>query len=249
MDAEGFRAHVPQLPEGLGDLGPGHAVLGLAGAVHHLHAVLARPQGEHAAGVVAAEHGLRHAADGLAEEVHVGEVIQVDDRSQPVGQPVLLRQGVVGGEHDLAAPEAAPFRHHQLGEAGAVRAAALLPEDVQQPGGGGGLDGKILLEAAVPGKGGVDPAGVGPYAGLVVEVEGGGVPDGDFVQLLLGHKRLFHRLYLGFQMLQKMSNGGILSVAALTFWQQRGGGMVGNNSQLDFVGHSGCSRQLHLQVA
>ena len=166
-----------------------------------------------------------------------------------MGQLVLLGQGVVGGEHDLAAPEAAFLRQHQLGEAGAVRAAALLPEDVQQSGGGGGLDGEILLEAAVPGEGGAEAAGVGPDAGLVVEVEGGGVLGGDGVQLLLCHKGFFHRLHLGFQMLQKMSNGGILSVAALTFWQQRGGGRFVYCYKLYFVGHSGCRCQLHLQVA
>ena len=51
------------LPESLGDLGAGHAVLGVAGGVHDLMAVLAGSQGEHAAGVVPAEDGLRDMAD------------------------------------------------------------------------------------------------------------------------------------------------------------------------------------------
>ena len=80
-------------------------------------------------------------------------------------------------------PEAALLRQQQLHQAGAVRAAALLPEELEDGGVGGGLDGKVLLEAGVPGEGGVDPPGVLPQAFFVVEVEGGGVFLYDLVQL------------------------------------------------------------------
>ena len=183
VDAEGPRPLGPQGPEGLGDLGPGHAVFGVAGGVHHLEPVLALPQSEHAAGVIAAEDGLRNVPDGLLQKRHMGQVVQIDDGPQRVRQPVLLRQGVVGGEHDLMAPEAALLRQQQLHQAGAVRAAALLPEELEDGGVGGGLDGKVLLEAGVPGEGGVDPPGVLPQAFFVVEVEGGGVFLYDLVQL------------------------------------------------------------------
>ena len=89
-------------------------------------------------------------------------------------------------------PEAALLRQHQLREAGAVRPAALLPEELQNGGGGGGLYGKVFLEPPVPGEGGVHRPGVLPDAPLVVEVEGGGVGPDDLLQLGLGHKGCFH---------------------------------------------------------
>ena len=192
MDAEPLGPLGLQHPERLGDLGTGHAVLGVAGGVHHLEPLLALPQGEHAAGVVAAEHGLRDLADGLLQKFHMGEVVQVDHRPQAAGELVLLRQGVVGGKHDLLPPETALLRQHQLRQAGAVGPAALILQQLQQGGGGGCLHGEILLEARVPGKGLVQGAGVGPEAPLVVEVEGGGVLGGDCVELPLGHKGCFH---------------------------------------------------------
>ena len=116
--------------EGLGQLGPGHAVLGLSRLVHHLEALLALPQGEHPAGVEAAAHRLRHPAQyptpfhiydergirenaralkaafawnpgfkeyfavkahrlrhpaqGVPQELHVGQIVQVDIGPQPV---------------------------------------------------------------------------------------------------------------------------------------------------------------------
>ena len=122
----------------LGDLGPGHAVFGVAGGVHHLEPLLALPQGENSPGIVPTEHRIRDVSDGLLQKLHMGDIVQIDDRPQPVRQPELLRQGIVGGEHDLMAPEAAFLRHHQFRQAGAVRAAALLTHDLQQGGGGGG---------------------------------------------------------------------------------------------------------------
>ena len=116
-----------QGPERLGDLRPGHAVLGIAGGVHDLMTVLAGPQGEYAAGIIAAEDRLRNMPDGFLQEIHVGQVVQVDIGAQPGGQLKLLRRGLVGGEHDLAAGKPAFLRHHQLGEGGTVHAAALLP--------------------------------------------------------------------------------------------------------------------------
>lgn len=114
------------------------------------------------------------------------------------GGPQLCRQlkfaggGLVGGEHDLAARKAAAVGHHQLGEGGAVGAAAFLPENLQNGGGGSGLDGKIFLEAGVPGEGLHHLPGVFADALFVVEVEGGGVGFGDFLNLRFGHKRCFH---------------------------------------------------------
>ena len=157
-----------------------------------MQAVLTGPQGENPSGIVAAEDSLRNAADGLLQKFHVGQIIQVDNGSQPICQLVFLRQGVVGGEHDLPAPEAAALRQHQFRQAGAVGPAALGPQRFQNGGIRGGLDGKILPESGIPGKGGVKPPGVFPYALFVVEVKGGGVLSDNFVQLLFCYKRCFH---------------------------------------------------------
>ena len=196
VEAEVLRPLGLQGTESLGDLGAGHAVLGIAGGVHDLMAVLAGSQGEHAAGVVPAEDGLRDMTDGLLQKIHVGQIVQVDDSPQTVRHPVLLRQGVVGGEHDLLPPEAASLRQHQFGKAGAVRAAALLAEELQKGGIGGGLDSEVLPEPGVPGEGGVDPPGVLPEAFFIVEMEGCGVFFYDLVQLRSGDKGSLHRRYL-----------------------------------------------------
>ena len=130
MDAELLRAQLPQAFERLGHLGTGQAVLGLAGVVHHLEPLFALPQGEGPAWVEPAGDFFGDTANGPLQKVDVADVVQIDGRPKLVGQGKFLRRGVVGGEHDLIAGEAAPLGHHQLGEGGAVHAAALLPEEL-----------------------------------------------------------------------------------------------------------------------
>ena len=192
VDAELLGPHLLQALERLGDLLPGHAVLGLAGVVHHLEALLALPQLEGAAGVEAAGDLLGDVPDGVLQKVDVGDVVQVDGGPQLGGQSELLRRGVVGGEHDLPALEAAAVGHHQLAQGGAVHAAALLLQNLQNLGIGGGLHGEELLIAGVPGKGGLQGPGVLPDALLVVQMEGGGVLLDNLLELFQGDKRLFH---------------------------------------------------------
>lgn len=62
----------------------------------------------------------------VLQKIDVADVVQVDGGPQLGGQGELLGGGVVGGEHDLISGKAAAVRHHQLGEGGAVGAAALL---------------------------------------------------------------------------------------------------------------------------
>ena len=57
---------------------------------------------------------------------------------------------------------------------------------------GGGLDGKILLKAWVPGEGPVQAAGGFADALLIVKVEGGGVLFDDFLELLQGDEGPLH---------------------------------------------------------
>ena len=192
MDAELLGAQLLQALEGLGHLGTGHAVLGVAGVVHDLEALIALAQGEDAAGIVAAGDPLGDIAQGVLQKVDVGDVIQIDGGAQLGGQGELLGGGVVGGEHDVAALEAAAVGHHQLSEGGAVHTAALLLQDLQDLGVGGGLHGEKLFVAGVPGESLVQGAGIFPDALLVIEVEGGGVLVGDLLELFQRDEGLFH---------------------------------------------------------
>ena len=190
VDAELLSALRLQALKRLGDLGGSHAVLGVAGVVHHLEALLALAQLEHTAGIEAAGDLLGDVADGLLQEVNVGDVVQVNGGAQLGGQSELLSGSVVGGEHDLSPGKAAAVRHHQLREGGAVHAASLFLQNLQDLGIGGGLHGKILGVAGVPGKGLAQSPGVGTDTLLVIEVEGGGIGLHHLLELLQGNKRL-----------------------------------------------------------
>ena len=185
MDAELLGAHGHQAGVGLGHLVFGHAVLGVAGVVHD---AVAQIKG--AAGIVAAEHRFGHAGH-FGQEIHMGQVVQVDESPQVVGLFHILGRGVVGGKHDLAAGKAAGFGQLQLGIAGAVHTAALLLQDREQIGVGRGLDGEIFLEALVPGKGLVDAAGVFADALLVIQVERRGHIGKDVLRLVQRDERPF----------------------------------------------------------
>ena len=194
MEAEALCPQGGQPPEGLRQLGPGHAVLGLSGVVHDLESLPALSQGEHAAGVIAAADGLGNGSDGLPQTVNQGEIVQVDDGPHAVRLPELLRGRVVGGKHDIFPRHAAALRHDQLRQRGAVAAAALFMEQLQNGRGGGGLHGEILPETGIPGEGPAQAAGVLPDAPLVIEVKGRGVLGGDGLRLGFADKRRFHGL-------------------------------------------------------
>ena len=123
----------------------------------------------------------------------MGQVVQIDVRAEVVGFLHVLRGRVVGGKHDVAALEAAGLAHEQLSIAGAVNAAALLLQNLQQVGVGRGLYGKVFLEALVPAERGDDPAGVLADPLFIVKVERGGNIGGDLLRLGKGDKRLFLR--------------------------------------------------------
>ena len=129
------------------------------------------------------------------QKLHHGGVVQIDVGAQLVGLLHILHGGLVGGEHDIAAGKAAGLAQHQLGQGGAVHAAALFLQDLQDDGVGQRLDGKILPEALVPAEGLVDAAGVLTDALFVVDVERGGHVLDDLLGLLFGQKRsLFHNI-------------------------------------------------------
>ena len=170
MDAELLCALLHQLFVAVDHLLLGHAVLGIAGLVHDLKALFALAQLEGPAGVIAAEDLLRHPGHPL-QKLHHGGVIQIDVSAQLVGLLYILHGGLVGGEHDLVAGKAAGLAEHQLGQGGAVHAAALLLEDLQDDRVRQCLDRKVLLEALVPAEGLVDAADILPDALFVVDVE------------------------------------------------------------------------------
>ena len=192
VDAEVLGSQLLQAGERLLHLLLGHAVLGVPRLVHDLEALLALPQGEGAAGIVAAGDGLRDTAQGVIEEVHVGQVVQVDDGPQLVGVAELLGGGLVGGEHDLMAGKSTALCHHQLGEGGAVHATALGVEQLQNAGGGGGFHGEIFLKAGIPGESLVQLLGIVFNPRLVVDVERGGIGLTNLLGLSQGEERFLH---------------------------------------------------------
>ena len=187
MDAELLGTGSHQFCVCLGHLILAHAVLGVAGVVHDTVAQL-----EHTARVEAAADGLGHARN-LFKERNVGQVVQIDVRAEVVGFLHVLRGRVVGGKHDVAALEATGLAHEQLSIAGAVNAAALLLQNLQQVGVGRGLYGEIFFKALVPTERSVDPAGVLADPFFIVKVERGGNIGGDLLRLGKGDKRLFLR--------------------------------------------------------
>ena len=81
------------------------------------------------------------------------------------------------------------LRQQKLRIGGAVAAAALLVQHLENIGVGGGLYREILPKALVPGKRGLQRPGIPPDAGLVIQMKGGrDLPD-DFLCLVQGDKR------------------------------------------------------------
>ena len=165
----------------------GHAVLGVARVVHD-----AVGQAEEPAGVEAAARDRAHGPRLLLEERDVRDVVEVHDGAELAREAEVLGRRVVGREHDLLARHAERSCDEELSVAGAVAAAAVLQQDLDERGVGVGLDGEVLPEARVPREGVEHRLRVAADAGLVVQVEGGGVPLGDVDELVGGHKRLLH---------------------------------------------------------
>ena len=188
MDTEMLHALGLQDPVALQNLFCGHAVLGILGIVHDGVGDL-----EVSARVIAKAHGLREVSQGLLQLGDVGKVIQVNDGAQLLRQLVLGKRRIIGGEHDLLSTEAAGLGHFQLCTGRAVGTAALLLQNLQNAGIRCCLNGEILTEALIPGKGLVKAARILPDAPLVIEIEGCGVALCDALHLLQCDIRFFHR--------------------------------------------------------
>ena len=187
MDAEVLCTQCHQAGISFGHLLFGHAVLGIAGVIHD---AVAQVKGS--AGVKAAADRFGDTCH-ILEEIHMGQVVQVNVSAQVIRLLHVLYRRFVGGEHDIAAAEATGFAQQQFGVAGAVHAAAFLFQDAQQVRVGGCLNGKILLKTFVPCKSFVDKACIGADAFFVIEMEGRGNIGGNLFRLGKGNKRLFLR--------------------------------------------------------
>ena len=153
------------------------------------------------------------------------------------------------------AGKAADLAEHQLGQGGAIHAAALLLEDLQDDRVRQCLDRKILLESLVPAKGLVDAADILPDALFVVDVERRGHIFDDLLCHRLGQKRfLFHNnipLVLrspACSGLRSIPCGPVPQFKLLQFQVLPGGGTGGDHSRqlahhaLIVVGGSGFQR-------
>ena len=146
MNAEVLCAQLHQPGDGACHLVFGHAVFGVPG---HVHDGVAQREG--AAGVIPQAHRLGNRPHGR-QEIHIGGVVQIDVYAHLPRLAHIQRRRIVGGKDHVMSRDAHGLGQQQLRIGGAVAAAALLVENFQQEGVGGGLDGKILPESGIPGK-------------------------------------------------------------------------------------------------
>lgn len=146
VNAEVLRAQLHQPGDRPRHLVFGHAVLGVPG---HIHDGVAKREG--AARVIPQAHRLGNRTHGR-QKIHIGGVVQIDVYAHLPRLAHIQRRRIVGGKDHVMARDANGLGQQQLRIGGAVAAAALLMEDFQQEGVGGGLDGKILPESGIPGK-------------------------------------------------------------------------------------------------
>ena len=189
MNAEVLHSQLHQPVDSPGHLILGHAVLGIP---RHIHNGIA--QGEGAARIIAQTHGLRHLVPGdFCQEVHKGSVVQVNVSPHFPGLTHILHRGHVGGKHHVVAGAAHGLGKQKLGVAGAVAAAALLLQNLDNIGVRRSLHGEILPVARIPGKSRLQCPGIGSDASLVINVEGGGNLPDDFLGFFQSEKGcLFH---------------------------------------------------------
>ena len=151
-----------------------HAIFGITGVIHNVVS-----DSKMSTGVVTAAYSIRNIGH-LFQEVDMGNIIQINGYIQLASQLEVFCRGSIGGEHNLAFLEAHSIAHQKLGIGGAVSAAALFAQDLQQVGVGSCFNGKIFLKALVPSKGLVQQTCSATNASLIIQMEGSGVLSHDF---------------------------------------------------------------------
>ena len=187
VNAELFGAQGHQFGVGLRHLVLAHTIFGIAGVIHDAIA-----QVKDSTRIVAAADGFGNTRHPL-QELHVGQIIQVDVGAQFVGLLHILHRRIVGGEHDITPRKTARLTHQQFGIAGAVHAAAFLLQDFQDIRIGRSFYGEIFFESFVPGKRRIDTAGILPDSLFIIQVERRRHVSDDGLGLFQRHERQFLR--------------------------------------------------------
>ena len=189
VQPEALDAQRLQLAHRFGQLSARHAVFGVLRRAHDL--LVDR---EVLAVVEAQRHRLGHFAAGdLCEKVDVGDVVERDRRAETERQSVFFGGGLVAGEHDVVADDAALFAQHQFGQRRAVHPAAQRVQNLHDRRVGGRLDREVLFEAGAPRERVIDASCVVFDPLFVIDVEGGGVCLFDLFGLRLCDYRFFHK--------------------------------------------------------
>ena len=172
---------------GLDNLLMSHAIFSIAGVIHDVVG-----DGEMSARVVAAAYSIRNIGH-LFQKVDMSDIVQINGDIQLARQLEVLRRGSIGGEHNLAFLEAHSVAHQQLGIGGAVSAAALLAQDLQQIGVGSCFNCEIFLEALIPRESLVQQTCSTTNASLIIQMEGSGILSNNLFQLIFSYKGYFLR--------------------------------------------------------
>jgi len=114
----------------------------------------------------------------------MADIIEIDDGTQLFRLLILHVGGIVGAEHDLFPAKSDFFGQDKFGKGAAVRAEALLLEDLENIGIRCGFHGKEFPESRRPGKGGVQFSCVFTDCLFIVDMKRGRVFFDDCLDLL-----------------------------------------------------------------
>ena len=193
MESEALHSLLLHAAVGLEELGLREAVFRLLGLADDGVAALERT------GVPTAAEAIREmAAQRALEEIEVGDVVEVDDRAERGRFLELGGRRVVRREHHVFPDVSDGLCENQLRHRRTVAAETFLSEQRHEVRVGRGLDGEVLVEALVPGKGGFETARVRDDRRLVVDVERRGPARGNGLKLFTRKREFFHSLtFLG----------------------------------------------------
>ena len=187
MDAEFFCAQFHQSGICFGHLVFAHTIFCVARVVHDSVAQI-----KHTARIVPAANGLGDSCH-FFEEVHMRQVIQIDIGPQLIGFLHVLYRRIVGGEHDVAALEAACLAHQKFGIAGAVYTAAFFLQNLQNVRVRGSFDCKVFLKAFIPAESLVHASGIFPNSLFIIQMERRRYICNNLLRLIQRNKRQFFR--------------------------------------------------------
>ena len=193
MQAKTLDARFLHLRVALEKLFAGEAVLRLLGLADDGVAALQRTWVVAAAHDAVLEIGGSGSARRFKKPVPVGDIVEIDDRSEFPGLAEFLRRGVVGGEHDRLADVADLLRQDEFRHRRTVAAKIKLLQKLHEIRVGRGLDGEIFAEPLVPGERLFKTPRVLADRLGVVDVERSGPLGYDFFKFCLIKRKLSHQ--------------------------------------------------------